>query len=185
VDGNLFEMFVSSFAVRSMGVAMDSLLAATDIEEALSTAYVHAVAAAAGYVISLKNFDRDGIDVTIEAGGGFRSKIDAQVKATINLGKAGNVWKFPLKRNNYDHLIIQTQTPRILIVMHLPTEQVEWVKVDLEALVLRNCAYWTCLTGGPPTSNTSTVTVDVPVANKFDVAGLAGLLEMSRTGTLR
>jgi hypothetical protein len=168
-----------------MGVAMDSLLAATDIEEALSIAYVHAVAAAAGYVIALKNFDRDGIDVTIEAGGGFRPKVDAQVKATINISQSGEVLKFPLKKNNYDHLIIPTQTPRILILMHLPTEQIDWVKVDVEALVLKNCAYWVCLTGKAATTNTASVTIDVPVNNRFDVPGLKSLLEMSRTGTLR
>ncbi|MBY5330948.1 DUF4365 domain-containing protein [Rhizobium leguminosarum] len=164
---------------------MDSLLAKTDIEEALSLAYVHAVAAAAGYVIALRTFDRDGIDVTIEAGGGFRPKIDAQVKATINLSESGEVLKFPLKRRNYDHLIIPTQTPRILIVMHLPSDQLDWVKVDIEALVLKNCAYWVCLTGAPETQNGAQITVDVPIANKFDVRGLVGLLEMSRTGTLR
>ncbi|EKF58583.1 hypothetical protein QWE_18323 [Agrobacterium albertimagni AOL15] len=164
---------------------MDSLLAATDIEEALSTAYVHAVAAAAGYVVALRNFDRDGIDVTIEAGGGFRPKIDAQVKATINLTKSEDVWKFPLKRRNYDHLIIQTQTPRILVVMHLPSEQVDWVNVGIDCLILRNCAYWVCLTGSPASANSTTVTVDVPSNNRFDVPGLVRLLEMSRTGTLR
>jgi len=164
---------------------MDSLLATTDIEEALSIAYVHSVAAAAGYVIALKNFDRDGIDVTVEAGGGFRPKIDAQVKATINLPQAGDVFRFPLPRRNYDHLIIPTQTPRILIVMHLPPDQISWVKVDIESLVLKNCAYWVCLTGAPKTENSTSITVDVPVANKFDVAGLKGLLEMSRTGTLK
>ncbi|WP_313522237.1 DUF4365 domain-containing protein [Shinella sp.] len=164
---------------------MDSLLATTDIEEALSIAYVHSVAAAAGYVIALKNFDRDGIDVTIEAGGGFRPKIDAQVKATINLPQVGAMFKFPLRRRNYDHLIIPTQTPRILVVMHLPPEQGSWVKVDLESLVLKNCAYWVCLTGAPESENATSVTVDVPVANKFDVSSLKGLLEKSRTGTLQ
>lgn len=164
---------------------MDSLLAKTDIEEALSIAYVHSVAAAAGYVIALKNFDRDGIDVTVEAGGGFRPKVDAQVKATFNLPQAGEVFRFPLARRNYDHLIIPTQTPRILIVMHLPPDQISWVKVDIESLVLKNCAYWVCLTGMPETANSTSITVDVPVANKFDVQGLRSLLEMSRTGTLR
>lgn len=164
---------------------MDSLLATSDIEEALSIAYVHAVAAAAGYVISLKNFDRDGIDVTIEGGGGFRPKIDAQVKATINLTGSDEVFKFPLKRRNYDHLIIPTQTPRILIVMHLPSEQIDWVKVGIESLVLKNCAYWVCLTGEAPTTNATAITVDIPASKRFDVPGVKALLEMSRTGTLR
>lgn len=164
---------------------METLLATTDIEEALSIAYVHAVAAAAGYVVALKNFDRDGVDVTIEAGGGFRPKVDAQVKATVNLARVGDVWKFPLKRNNYDKLIVPTQTPRILVVMHLPPDQVDWVRVDIDAMILKNCAYWVCLTGSAETTNTSSITVDVPVANRFDMLGLKDLLSMSRTGSLR
>ncbi len=163
---------------------MDSLLAPTDVEEALSIAYVHAVAAAAGYVIALKNFDRDGIDVTVEAGGGFRPKVDAQVKASVNLSQSGDVWKFPLKRRNYDHLILQTQTPRILVLLHLPANQADWINVDMDALVMRNCAFWVCMTGASATENSATITVDVPLANKFDVPGLKRLLELSRTGKL-
>lgn len=164
---------------------MDSLLASTDIEEALSLAYVHAISASAGYVIALKNFDRDGIDVTIEAGGGFRPKVDAQVKATINLTRSGDVYKFELKRRNYDHLIIQTQTPRILVVMHLPQDQANWMSLDTESLILKKCAYWVCLKGAPETTNKASITVDIPVTNTFDVSGVKDLLEMSRTGTLR
>lgn len=164
---------------------MDALLAGTDIEEALSTAYVHAVAATAGYVIAIKNFDRDGVDLTIEAGGLARPKIDLQVKATINLPRIGDVFKFPLKRRNYDHLIIETQTPRILVVMHLPEKKEGWVNVGVESLIVRNCAYWVCLTGAPPTDNVATITVDIPASNHFSVKCLIELMDKSRTGTLR
>ena len=47
----------------------DSLLASTDIEEALSRVYVQAVAARAGYTTADYSQDRDGIDVLIRAGG--------------------------------------------------------------------------------------------------------------------
>jgi hypothetical protein len=181
--GNGFESLVSQSYSAEGG--MDSLLATNDIEEALSLAYIHAVAAAAGYVISLKNFDRDGIDITVEAGGGFRPKIDIQAKASINIAKSDGFWKFPLKRRNYDHLIIQTQTPRILVLLHLPDDQSDWINVDINALVMRNCAYWVCLTGGATTENSSAITVSIPQANTFDVPGLKSLLELSRTGNLK
>lgn len=164
---------------------MDSLLSSTDIEEALSTAYVHSVAAAAGYVVSLKNFDRDGIDITIEAGGGARPKIDIQVKATINLFKSGANFKYPLKKRNYDLLTLATQTPRILVVLHLPEAPDDWVKVEIESLVLKNCAYWVCLTGMPESVNTTSVTIDIPEINHFNKTALIDLMEKSRTGTLR
>lgn len=164
---------------------MDSLLSDTDIEEALSTAYVHAVAAAAGYAVSLKNFDRDGVDMTIEAGGHRRPKIDLQVKATINLDIRDHVFRFALKRRNYDLLIPETQTPRLLVVLHLPLDKLYWADVGLDALVLKNCAYWTCLTGSPQTSNANSITIDIPATNRFSVTQLIRLMELSRTGALR
>ncbi len=45
------------------------LMSVTDREEALSRAYVAAVAAGAGYLTASMDFDRDGVDVQIRAGG--------------------------------------------------------------------------------------------------------------------
>ena len=63
----------------------DALLVSTDREEALSQVYVQALAAAAGYVTMHGNFDRDGVDLSIRAGGKFRPCLDMQLKATVNL----------------------------------------------------------------------------------------------------
>ena len=40
----------------------DQLLATMDREEALSRAYLQAIAAGAGYVVASLDFDRDGIE---------------------------------------------------------------------------------------------------------------------------
>jgi Domain of unknown function (DUF4365) len=164
---------------------MTSLLADTDIEEAVSVAYAHAVAAAAGMVVALRHFDRDGIDITFETGGDQRPKLDAQLKATVNLVKnPAGIYRFPCPRKNYDLLRIPTQVPRILIVLHLPSEKSEWVRCTPENLILRNCAYWTHLNGAPVTENDTSVTIDVPPNNVFHVEGLKKLMEMSRSGKL-
>jgi hypothetical protein len=135
---------------------MTSLLADTDIEEAISSAYAHAVAAAAGVVVALRHFDKDGIDITFETGGDQRPKIDAQLKATINLSaNATGILKFPCPRRNYDLLRVPTQVPRILIVLHLPKNQNEWVTCTPETLIMRNCAYWINLNGAPESDNTT------------------------------
>jgi hypothetical protein len=164
---------------------MTSLLAATDKEEALSIAYVHAVAAGAGYVVSKKDFDRDGIDVTFEAGGAFRPKVDAQLKATVNLQlNEQGIFRYPCRLRNYDLLRIETQTPRILIVLHLPNAPEEWLAISLGHLVLRNCAYWACLTGLPEVDNQTSVTIDILPVRVFHVEGLRALMEMSRAGRI-
>jgi hypothetical protein len=141
---------------------MTDLLTDTDVEEAISSAYAHAIAAAAGVVVALRHFDRDGVDITFETGGDQRPKIDAQLKATINLNQnAQGIYKFPCPRKNYDSLRIPTQVPRILIVLHLPSDKSEWVKFTPQNLILRNCAYWANLNGAPATENTASVTVDI------------------------
>ena len=163
---------------------MDTLLATTDVEEALSEAYAFAVAAKAGYVVSRKNFDRDGVDLTFEAGGNFRPKIDAQLKATINLPIKDGLCRYPCNVNNYELLRIDTQTPRILIVLHLPRNPEDWLAISRANLVLRNCAYWAYLRGMPETKNAETVTVSLLTANRFNVEGLTDLMERSRTGAI-
>jgi hypothetical protein len=60
-----------------------TLLASTDCEEALSRAYVAAVAGGAGFVTAVMDFDRDGVDVQIRSGGLMRPSLDIQLKATI------------------------------------------------------------------------------------------------------
>jgi hypothetical protein len=66
-------------------MTQDRLLETTDREEALSRAYLHAVAAGAGYAVATSDFDRDGIDCEIKAGGRMRPSLGVQLKATINL----------------------------------------------------------------------------------------------------
>ena len=166
-------------------MSSDALLADTDIEEALSAAYAHAVAATAGYVVALRHFDRDGVDITFEAGEAMRPKIDAQIKATIKLPlpKDGIV-NYSLKRRNYDLLRIATQTPRILIVHGLPPDMDNWLSISEEELAIRGRAFWATLKGYPATDNSTSVTVPIPAANVFDVATLQKLMQLSRTGAL-
>ena len=47
----------------------DVLLTIPDQEEALSRVYAQAVAARAGYLTANYDFDRDGVDLRIQAGG--------------------------------------------------------------------------------------------------------------------
>jgi hypothetical protein len=162
----------------------DELLAPTDVEEALSEAYVTAIAAAAGYVTAQRNFDRDGIDLTVEAGDHLRPKIDLQLKATINLDVSQETISYSLKRGNYDQLRIATQVPRLLVLLHLPTARVDWLTVSSTEMVLRYCAYWVSLRGAPETDVKYEKTVYIPRANRFDIPGLASLMAQSRTGTI-
>ncbi|WP_028031274.1 DUF4365 domain-containing protein [Gemmobacter nectariphilus] len=163
----------------------DALLTATDREEALSRAYVAAVAAGAGYVTAEQDFDRDGVDVQIRAGGSMRPSLDIQLKATINLGQPTNEeFRYALKRRNYDLLRGQTMVPRILVVLSLAEEEANWLTVTAEELIMRRCAFWTNLTGFPETQNSESVTISLNYNNRFDVDALKRLMERAKTGAI-
>lgn len=163
----------------------DALLTGPDQEEALSRVYAHAVAARAGYSTAEYDFDRDGVDLRIQAGDGMRPAIELQLKATVNLGDPRDGYvRFALKRRNYDLLIEETQTPRLLLVLDLPTDEHEWMTLTNDSLILRRCAYWLNLKGSPATTNTSSVTVSIPATNRFDVASLRNLMDQSREGRI-
>jgi hypothetical protein len=163
----------------------DGLLTLQDREEAFSRAYIQALAAGAGYVVATKDFDRDGVDVEIQAGGAMRPALALQLKATINLPLAGDgAYRYPLKRRNYDLLRLPTQVPRLLAVLDLPADEDEWLTVMAENLILRRCAFWATLAGLPDTDNRETVTISLPPANRLDVASLRWLMEKSRTGSI-
>jgi hypothetical protein len=164
----------------------DTLLSVSDQEEALSRVYAQAVAAMAGYTTSIPDYDRDSVDLQIRAGGAMRPAIDLQLKATVNLkhSRDGNV-HFPLKRRNYDLLRIETQTPRLLMVLELPRDRCEWMTITQSELVLRRRAYWVSLRGREDSTNQTSVTIPIPVENLFDVKSLRDLMEQSRTGRLQ
>ena len=161
----------------------DALLSVQDREEALSRVYMRAVAAYAGYTTSDNDFDRDGVDLRVHAGGAMRPAIDLQLKATINLAAdQDDHYRFPMPRRNYDLLRAKTLTPRLLAVLDLPKDENDWMTITTEELILRRCAYWLSLKDCPERDNTSSVTVYIPKTNVLDVEGLRVLMERSRQG---
>ena len=164
----------------------DALLTSQDREEALSRVYARAVAAGAGYVTGDCEFDRDGVDLSIHAGGAMRPALDLQLKATTGLTSAvDGHFRFPLRRRNYDLLRIETQTPRLLFVLDLPGEEDQWLTITEDELVLRRQAFWLNLRGSEATKNQTSVTVSIPRENVFDINSLRVLMDQSRGGRIR
>lgn len=165
----------------------DALLSTADRQEALSRAYAAVIAAGAGFTIHPPaDFDRDSIDLSIGAGGSMRPRLDVQMKATINLRRSGDVFKFVLRKKNYDDLRVPTMVPRILVVLGLPRRETAWLNVSVRQLVMRRSAYWLSLAGEPelPATQESKM-VCIRQTSRFDVDGLKGLMEMARGGAIR
>lgn len=165
---------------------IDDLLTTSDRQEALSRAYAHAVAAQGGYMTAVYAEDRDGVDLRIHAGGEMRPALELQLKATVNLiGSSDGYYRFPLKRRNYDLLRINTQTPRLLVVLDLPKDEHQWMTITTDELVLRHRAYWLNLKGCDEVVNKVSVTVRIPKQNIFNVENLQALMEQSRQGSIQ
>lgn len=163
----------------------DVLLSENDVQSALSLTYVQAIAAGAGYTCGEPpGPDRDSIDIQIAAGGNMRPKLDLQLKASIRLAGDADAFSYPLKMKNYNDLRVETQTPRLLVVLDLPPKQNTWLKVSIKQLVMKRAAYWLSLRNLPESTNKKSVSVLIPRANVFDVAALTTLLEKSRTGLI-
>lgn len=153
-------------------------------QEQFSKAFILATASMAGCSVAEPKPDDDSIDWTLSCRlAPRRPKLDLQVKSTIDGTGTEAAIHYPLKRKNYDELALcSLLAPRLLVVVIVPPEPLEWVTTSPEALVLRHCAYWVSLRGLPPTDNESSVTVQVPRANLFDVAALIGLMRTINEG---
>jgi len=163
-----------------------TLLADPDQKEGLSLAYVKALAARAGFSTAVPEPDRDSVDLRIMAGGPRRPALDLQLKATADLAETQDGFRrFRLKIKNYNDLRVETQTPRLLVVLDLPEDETQWMTVTTEELVLRRRAYWVSLQKGhEEIVGQETVTVRIPDGNVFDVATLQTLMERSRSGDI-
>lgn len=163
-------------------------LTSENIESELSYAYLHAVAARAGVgcKVSSRHDDNAGVDAELTGwgpfpNGGYRQEVDikVQLKATIKQPTVvGDSFSYSLSGiNRYNDLRTDTvSTPRILVVLFLPSDDKDWLMHTEDALVLRNCAYWVSLRGANPSSNTTAQTVYLPKNQKFDPDGLTKIL---------
>ena len=150
--------------------------------EQFSLAYIRAVAADAGYQVTIPAVDADSVDGVLMANFGRRPRIDFQAKSTSQDILRENGLHFPLPVKNYEELRADTLTPRILIVLLMPQQSSEWTDQTHEELCLRRCAYWLCLRGRQATRNTSSVTVDMPTSNMFNPAQLQELMQRAERG---
>ena len=144
------------------------MLPATLKLEQFSLAHIRAVVTGAGYQITVPETDVDSVDGILMSSRGQRPRIDFQAKATSQDLVKGDTIHFPLPLKNYNELRASSMVPRILIVVLVPANDDEWLSQTHSELCLHNCAYWLSLEGRDESSSTSTVTVQVPVANMFN-----------------
>lgn len=156
-------------------------------KEQFSIAYLRAIAAVAGFSVARPSVDDDSIDLTLSArsqDGYLRApKLDVQLKCTEKTFRNDGFLHFRLPKKNYDDLRQDSLTPRILVVLIVPGDDIKgWLEQTEDALVLRRCAYWLSLKGSPAAKNRSK-TVRIPRSKVFTVNRLKTIMqEISERG---
>jgi hypothetical protein len=142
----------------------------------LSYAYLHAVAAAAGFSCfqTPRPLDNEGIDAQLD----LSAKLDPesfltdiciriQLKATSqDLNIASGKLSFPLTIAHYDKLRSEKKgIPLLLVVLHLPPAEADWLQVTGDQLIAKRCGRWVSLRAAPASTHDTSQTVYLPVDN--------------------
>jgi hypothetical protein len=155
-------------------------------KEQYSRAYVRVIAAAAGFDTYTLGVDDDSVDMGIAASGKKsrrRPRLELQLKCTAR--ENADVARFPLNLKNYNDLRYDCWVPRILIVVVVPERRENWVTETKDQLVMHTRAYWVSLAGRSETTNTESVTVELPTDQAFSVGELKRLMDViDRTGRI-
>lgn len=162
-----------------------------DIKENLSLAYVRIIASMSGRVFYIYHPDY-GMDVQIQeiqniegnlSPSGFN--LDLQVKSTKNFRETDDHIFYPLRNKNYNDLTLITNgTPRILVLLCLPEDKIEWIYQSQDLLQLRKCSYWHYLGGQTRRPNPeSKTTIRINRVHIFSVENLNRIFESIRGGS--
>jgi hypothetical protein len=152
--------------------------------EALSRAYVSAIAAQAGVNVYMpqRDFGTDMIfSKVIERKEGSRHTdtwgltIPCQIKASTIWGLREDTISYDLEVKNYNDLVNSNNL--VLILMCLPPSPDEWLYQDEACLRLHRCCYYWRTLDKVETTNTSTKRIFIPRSQIFTVESLIRLVE--------
>lgn len=158
-----------------------------DVMAELSYAYLHAVAARAGFGCKVGSRIDDGasVDAFIRVNEKLAADsvlwnfdFEVQLKATKqNLSEIGGRYSYFFKGiKRYDRLRDPgSPLPKLLVVLLLPNDPAQWLTSDENSLISRKCAYWVSLHGAPASDNDTGTTIAIPRSQLLTVGALREL----------
>lgn len=150
----------------------------------LSYAYLHAVAARAGFGCKVGSRIDDG------------ASVDAFLRVNEKMADDSVIWNFDievqLKATHQDLIDVDgryryffhgikrydllrdpgSPLPKLLVVLLLPSDPSQWLILDENSLISRKCAYWVSLEGAPASNNETGETISIPRSQVLTVQGL-------------
>lgn len=153
-----------------------AMLSENDIKAELSYAYLHAVAAHAGFACGVTNrhLDGAGVDAQVDIKRRLHPKarltsfsLHFQLKATSQkIALLEGNCSYSLEVPHYNKLRdTAVGTPLFMVLFELPEAVEEWLNVGPEQLIARKCGRWVSIRGAPSTENLSSIAVYVPQNN--------------------
>jgi hypothetical protein len=161
------------------------------IAEALSRAYVRAIAGRAGLNLAIREYDY-GVD------GSFDEVVVRQhrrVESGFSLSfqlKASTQWQldssyviYDLEAKTYNDLILRRSMraaiPCVLILLALPTDSTQWLVCEEAELRLKGTCYWEYLSGSL-SENRQSVRIRIARQQRLNPESLLALMENVKTG---
>jgi hypothetical protein len=150
-------------------------------QEALSRAYVRAIAAQAGVICGdmVQDFGTDmflrGVQQIDQEYFDNGPQVDLQLKSSTRAEVRENRVLHDLEVRSYNWCRQDAVTkPRFLLLLVLPDDEWQWLTQSVEELILRRCVFWLSLRGAAPTDNQSTIRITIPLTNVFSVSTVRG-----------
>lgn len=158
-------------------------------KELFSVAYLRALCSQAGVNNGDYEVDDDSVDVTLTkkgrhgAGRVYSPKLDVQLKCTSQtLPETVVDFTFRLGSKNYNELrVTDSSAPRVLIVLRVPEDPLNWVVNGADDILLRNSAYWFSLRGLDPIATDATNLI-IPKVNRLTTAELNRIFDIIGSG---
>lgn len=154
--------------------------------ERLQTAWIEAVAAAAGCIVYNPHLVDDGIDVLLhhkhECHTGIPERSAAlaiQLKATTVKPVGGYAQVHASRKRVKEYAIANPQLNRVFAVLVMPSIQPHWIYVTDRSLSLFGCCYWINLAGitVPDGADSDRLTVRAPLTQILDDVSLVQMME--------
>ena len=167
----------------------DPLLTPQHRQGAISRAFIQAVAGRCGMSCSFRDFDY-GIDMTLNdikhyqgrrVETGFKLDIQAKSSVTARVEESEVIYSMEVKTYN-DLRDASVGTPRILVLLVLPRDEEQWVRINQRRFMIRRSAYWLSLRGEGGGTHRERVTVSIPRGNLFTVESLKQIMDSVKRG---
>ena len=158
-------------------------------KELLSRAFVLALAAKAGFNVSVRELDY-GVDATlcsVRVDAARRRRVEdgfsihLQLKATIDWEIDDADVVYDLEAKTWNDMVVRDETrPLHLGLLCLDRDAGDWLSCVEERLILQRCCYWYNATGQQPTTNATRTRIRIPRANLLTPDSLIALMDANR-----